>query len=192
MTIKTYEDYVKAYGECPDSLHLGLLVKQNDQAVETNMAGTFNPARLLTEQYQGNPDDWTVAFPEKDEVVACPVQAKSHRGNAVGCKIVKANAIPAGWSNAAHADALCCQQPDGSGGWEVPEHDATSVLNWKLSAALAAKGVSFAPVDLTIAARWQYEPSFAIDGVVAKALQASLGYDDSQLQALFNEAAALK
>lgn len=86
--------------------------------------------------------------------------------------------------------------PDGKGGWAlpppVPAPNVSSMLNWKLSAALAAKGVSFNPTDPTIAARWQYEPSFAIDGVVAKALQASLGYDASQLQALFNEAAALK
>lgn len=84
-------------------------------------------------------------------------------------------------------------QPDGKGGWELPPApDATTVLNWQLSAALAVKGVSFNPTDPSIAARWQYEPSFAIDGVVAKALQTSLGYDDAQLQALFNEAAALK
>ena len=86
--------------------------------------------------------------------------------------------------------------PDGKGGWVLPPPtpapDATSVLNWQLSAALAAKGVSFSPADATIAARWQYEPSFAIDGAVATALKASLGYDASQLQALFNEAAALK
>ena len=86
--------------------------------------------------------------------------------------------------------------PDGKGGWILPPPppvpDATSVLNWQLSAALAAKGVNFAPVDPAIAARWQFEPSFAIDGVVATALKASLGYDSSQLQALFNEAAALK
>ena len=86
--------------------------------------------------------------------------------------------------------------PDGKGGWILPPPpptlDATSVLNWQLSAVLAAKGVSFTPADATLAARWQYEPSFAIDGAVAKALQVSLGYDASQLQALFNEAAALK
>ena len=70
--------------------------------------------------------------------------------------------------------------------------DATSARDWTLKAALAAKGVSFTPSDATIAARWQYEPSFAIDGAVATALKASLGYDASQLQALFNEAAALK
>lgn len=88
------------------------------------------------------------------------------------------------------------KQPDGKGGWILPPPppapDATTVPNWKLSAVLASKGVSFNSTDPTIAARWQYEPSFAIDGVVAKALQASLGYDDAQLQALFNEAAALK
>ena len=70
--------------------------------------------------------------------------------------------------------------------------DATSVLNWQLSAALAGKDVIFTPSDPTIAARWQFEPSFAIDGAVATALKASLGYEASQLQALFNEAAALK
>lgn len=86
--------------------------------------------------------------------------------------------------------------PDGKGGWILPPPppapDATSVPNWKLSVALAYKGVSFTPADAAILARWQFEPSFAIDGVVAKALQASLGYDDAQLQTLFNEAAALK
>ena len=86
--------------------------------------------------------------------------------------------------------------PDGKGGWVLPPPpqapDATSVRDWTLKAALAAKGLSFNPTDPTIAARWQYEPSFAIDGAVATALKASLGYDASQLQALFNEAAALK
>lgn len=86
--------------------------------------------------------------------------------------------------------------PDGKGGWVKPPAPPTSpsskVLNWQLSATLASKGLSFSPAKLTLAARWQYEPSFAIDGVVATALQASLGYDDAQLQALFNEAAALK
>ena len=73
-----------------------------------------------------------------------------------------------------------------------PTPPANKVLNWQLSVALASKVESFTPSDPTVAARWQYEPSFAIDGAVAKALQASLGYDASQLQALFNEAAALK
>ena len=86
--------------------------------------------------------------------------------------------------------------PDGKGGWILPPpppvSDATSVRDWTLKAALAAKGLSFNPTDPTIAARWQYEPSFAIDGAVATAVKASLGYDDSQLQELFNEAAALK
>ena len=101
-----------------------------------------------------------------------------------------------GYSDVSSPDFAFGKKPDGKGGWILPPPppppDATSVLNWKLSAALAAKGVSFTPTDATIAARWQFEPSFAIDGVVAKALQASLGYDASQLQALFNEAAALK
>lgn len=193
MPISNLPEYLKEYPTAtPAKLQVGLLVRFNDKGGEVNQANTLNAYRLFSEGYQDNPDDWTVAFPEKDEVVACPVQAKSHRGNAVGCKIVKADAIPSGWSNAAHADALCCQWPDGSGGWYVPEHDATTVPNWKLSAALASKGVSFTPSDAAIAARWQYEPSFAIDGAVATALKASLGYDASQLQALFNEAAALK
>ena len=192
MTIKNYREYEKSHGQVPNKLVTGVIQLFRDDGDHIGLATTLNPHRLLTEGYQENPNDWTVAFPEKDEVVACPVQAKSHRGNAVGCKIVKADAIPAGWSDAAHADALCCQWPDGSGGWYVPEHDATTVPNWKLSAALSAKGVSFSPADATIAARWQFEPSFAIDGAVATALKASLGYDASQLQALFNEAAALK
>ena len=192
MSIQSKEHYVKSYGICPDALTLGVILNVKDGEPPIGLVTTLNPLRLLSATYQGNPNDWTVAFPEKDEVVACPVQAKSHRGNAVGCEIVKADALPAGWSNAAHADALCCQWPDGSGGWHVPEPDATTVPNWKLSAALASKGVSFTPADATIAARWQYEPSFAIDGAVATALKASLGYDASQLQALFNEAAALK
>ena len=86
--------------------------------------------------------------------------------------------------------------PDGKGGWILPPNppapDATTVSSWKLKAVLAAKGLSFSPAEPTLAARWQFEPSFAIEGVVAKALQASLSYDDSQLQALFNEAEALK
>ena len=102
----------------------------------------------------------------------------------------------AGYSDVEHTDYAPNKMPDGRGGWVLPPPpptpDATSVLNWKLSAVLAAKGLSFTPTDATIAARWQYEPSFAIDGVVATALKASLGYDASQLQALFNEAAALK
>lgn len=192
MAIKNYHEYEKEHGQVPNRLVEGIVVTFREDGDYVGLATTLNPHRLLTEGYQENPNDWTVAFPEKGEVVACPVQAKSHRGNAVGCKIVKADAIPTGWSNAAHADALCCQWPDGSGGWYVPEHDATSVPNWKLSAVLASKGVSFIHTDPSIAARWQYEPSFAIDGVVAKALQTSLGYNDAQLQALFNEAAALK
>ena len=102
---------------------------------------------------------------------------------------------PDGYSNVRSPSFAMGKNPDGKGGWILPPPppapDATSVLNWQLSAALAAKGVSFTPTDATIAARWQFEPSFAIEGVVAKALQASLGYDASQLQALFNEAAAL-
>ena len=109
---------------------------------------------------------------------------------------VSTKPLPEGYSDARSEDFALGKKPDGKGGWILPPPppppDATSVLNWKLSAALAAKGVSFTPTDATIAARWQFEPSFAIDGVVAKALQASLGYDASQLQALFNEAAALK
>ena len=103
---------------------------------------------------------------------------------------------PDGFSSVRSPQFALGKKPDGKGGWvkppAPPTPDATSVLNWQLSAALATKGVSFTPTYPAIAARWQYEPSFAIDGVVAKALQASLGYDDSQLQALFNEAAALK
>ena len=192
MSIKNYSEYEKSHGQVPNKLVTGVIQLFRDDGDYAGLATTLNPHRLFTEGYQENPNDWTVAFPEEDEVVACPVQAESHRGNAVGCKIVPKGEIPAGWSNAAHADALCCQWPDGSGGWYVPEHDATSVLNWQLSATLAAKGVSFTPSDPIIAARWQFEPSFAIDGVVATALKASLGYDASQLQALFNEAAALK
>lgn len=111
-------------------------------------------------------------------------------------KVVKQGFKVEGFSDVESPDFSFYKKPDGKGGWILPPPppppDATSVLNWQLSAALAAKGVSFTPTDATIAARWQFEPSFAIDGVVAKALQASLGYDASQLQALFNEAAALK
>lgn len=86
--------------------------------------------------------------------------------------------------------------PDGKGGWVAPEPaptpDAQSAQKWKLATVLATKGITFTPADTAIAARWQYEPSFAIDGVVAEALRASLGYDEAQLQTLFNEAAALK
>ena len=111
-------------------------------------------------------------------------------------KVVAEGTNVEGYSDVSHTDYAPHKQPDGKGGWILPPPpptpDATSVLNWQLSAALAAKGLSFNPTDPTIAARWQYEPSFAIDGVVATALKASLGYDASQLQALFNEAAALK
>lgn len=104
--------------------------------------------------------------------------------------------LPEGYSDVRSIDFAVGKKPDGKGGWVMPEPPppppVTSVLNWQLSASLAAKGVSFNSTNPSIAARWQYEPSFAIDGVVAKALQASLGYDDAQLQALFNEAAALK
>ena len=103
--------------------------------------------------------------------------------------------LPEGYSDARSEDFALGKLPDGKGGWilppPLPTPDATAVPKWKLSAALAAKGVSFTPADATIAARWQHEPSFAIDGAVATALKASLGYDASQLQALFNEAAAL-
>ena len=85
---------------------------------------------------------------------------------------------------------------DGKGGWTAPAPapipDAQSAQNWKLSAVLASKGITFAPTDPVIAARWQYEPILAIDGVVAQALATSLSYNEAQLQALFNEAAALK
>lgn len=88
------------------------------------------------------------------------------------------------------------KSPDGNGGWDMlpptPKPETTAVGAWKLKTLLAEKDLEFYPNDSVIAARWQYEPSFAIDGVVAKALQASLGYDDAQLQALFNEAEALK
>ena len=111
-------------------------------------------------------------------------------------KVVKQGVTVAGFSDVESPDFAFGKKPDGKGGWILPPPpptpDATTVPNWKLSAALAAKGVSFTPTDATIAARWQFEPSFAIEGVVAKALQASLSYDDSQLQALFNEAEALK
>ena len=103
---------------------------------------------------------------------------------------------PEGYSDVRSPQFLLGKLPDGKGGWILPPPpplpDATSVLNWKLSVALASKGLSFTPADATVAARWQFEPSFAIDGAVATALKASLGYDASQLQALFNEAAALK
>ena len=86
--------------------------------------------------------------------------------------------------------------PDGKGGWKAPEPapvpNAKSVQNWQLSALLASKGLTFAPTDPAVAARWQHEPSFAIDGVLSQALATSLGYSEAQLQALFNEAAALK
>ena len=111
-------------------------------------------------------------------------------------KVLPKGSVVEGYSDVESPDFAFGKKPDGKGGWILPPPpptpDAASVLNWQLSAALAAKGVSFTPSDATIAARWQYEPSFAIDGVVAKALQTSLGYDASQLQALFNEAAALK
>ena len=104
--------------------------------------------------------------------------------------------VPEGYSDVRSTQFSLGKLPDGKGGWILPPPppapDATSVPNWKLSAALAAKGVIFAPTAATIAARWQYEPSFAIDGAVATALKASLGYDASQMQALFNEAEALK
>ena len=104
--------------------------------------------------------------------------------------------LPEGYSDVRSIDFAVGKKPDGKGGWVMPEPppapDATTVLNWQLSVVLAAKGVSFIHTDPSIAARWQFEPSFSIDGVVAKALQTSLGYDDAQLQALFNEAAALK
>ena len=118
--------------------------------------------------------------------------------NAEGAVIIVDAGAPcaSGFSDVRDTSFKLSSKPDGKGGWILPPNppapDATSVPNWKLSAALAAKGVSFAPVDPTIAARWQYEPSFAIDGAVATALKESLGYDASQLQALFNEAAALK
>ena len=111
-------------------------------------------------------------------------------------KVVAKGTKVEGYSDVESPDFSFYMKPDGKGGWILPPPpplpDATSVLNWQLSAALAAKGLSFNPTDPTIAARWQYEPSFAIDGAVATALKASLGYDASQLQALFNEAAALK
>ena len=108
-------------------------------------------------------------------------------------KVVKQGFKVEGFSDVESPDFAFGKKPDGNGGWMRPDvPDATSALNWQLSVALAAKGVSFTPADATLAARWQYEPSFAIDGAVATALKASLGYDASQLQALFNEAAALK
>ena len=111
-------------------------------------------------------------------------------------KVVKQGFKVEGFSDVESPDFAFGKKPDGKGGWILPPPppvpDATSVLNWQLSAALAAKGLSFTPSDATVAARWQFEPSFAIDGAVATALKASLGYDASQLQALFNEAAALK
>ena len=108
-------------------------------------------------------------------------------------KVVKQGVTVAGFSDVESPDFAFGKKPDGKGGWMRPAApDATSVRDWTLKAALAAKGLSFNPTDPTIAARWQFEPSFAIDGVVATALKANLGYDDSQLQALFNEAAALK
>ena len=108
-------------------------------------------------------------------------------------KVVKQGIKVEGYSDVESPDFAFGRKPDGKGGWMLPAApDATSVRDWTLKAALAAKGVSFIPSDATIAARWQFEPSFAIDGVVATALKASLGYDASQLQALFNDAAALK
>lgn len=101
--------------------------------------------------------------------------------------------LPEGYSDARSEDFALGKLPDGKGGWILPPTpDATSVRDWTLKAALAAKGLSFNSTDPAIAARWQYEPTFAIDGAVATALKSSLGYDASQLQALFNEAAALK
>ena len=108
-------------------------------------------------------------------------------------KVVKQGFKVEGFSDVESPDFAFGKKPDGKGGWMRPAApDATSARDWTLKAALAAKGLSFNPTDPTLAARWQYEPSFAIDGAVATALKASLGYDDSQLQALFNEAAALK
>ena len=111
-------------------------------------------------------------------------------------KVVAKGTKVEGYSDVESPDFSFYMKPDGKGGWILPPPpplpDATSALNWQLSVALAAKGVSFTPADATLAARWQFEPSFAIDGAVATALKASLGYDASQLQALFNEAAALK
>ena len=105
-------------------------------------------------------------------------------------------APPDGFSSVRSPQFALGKKPDGKGGWTLPppppKPDATSVLNWQLSATLASKGLSFSPAEPTLAARWQFEPSFAIEGVVAKALQASLSYNDAQLQALFNEAAAIK
>lgn len=152
----------------------------------------------------------------KDGVISCAFNSASHEAiesqdgtvlhtgqtayiSSEGAVILSDDLLaqaPEGYSDVRSAQFSLGKLPDGKGGWTLPPPpptpDATSVLNWKLSAALAAKGVSFTPADPTIAARWQYEPSFAIEGVVAKALQASLGYYDAQLQALFNEAAALK
>ena len=110
-------------------------------------------------------------------------------------KVLPKGSSVEGYSDVESPDYGGGKKPDGKGGWKLPppppKPDATKAENWQLSVALATKGLSFSPADPVIAARWQYEPSFAIDGAVATALKASLGYDASQLQALFNEAAAL-
>lgn len=111
-------------------------------------------------------------------------------------KIVPRGTAYAGYSDVESAEYAPGREPDGKGGWKAPEPppapDAKSASKWELATVLATKGITFAPADPAISARWQYEPSFAIDGVVAKALATSLGYTEAQLQDLFNEAAALK
>jgi len=111
-------------------------------------------------------------------------------------KVVSKGTAVDGYSDVESPEFAFGKKPDGKGGWILPPPpptpDATYVRDWQLHAALAVKGVIFTPSDATIAARWQFDPIFAIDGAVATAVKASLGYDDSQLQELFNEAAALR
>ena len=135
------EEYFKEYpDDTTKRLRVGVLLTYTDEGDYVGMVNTFNGIRLFGEGYQDNPHDWTVAFPHSNEVVACPPQEKGYIGNAIGCKIVLGTEIPEGWSDAAVADAFCCQHPDGSGGWYVYERPF-EVEAWKFIAAATVAGI---------------------------------------------------
>lgn len=118
--ITTVKEYLGSKYAGFNNIVPAILIRTSDSQKDTNTLLELNPSMMfLSGKYQENPEDWTGAFPEGDEVIAVPTQDKDHQGNAVGCKIVASEKdIPKGWSNAADAKAFCCEWPDGKGGWD--------------------------------------------------------------------------
>lgn len=118
--IENITDYTGSYIEGVNKPIPSILVKKSKNSSVINMIVELNPYQMFAGGFQENENDWYGLWPSKNELIAVPPQTLLHVGNAINCKIVKSKKlIPEGWSNANHADAFCCQWPDGEGKWAL-------------------------------------------------------------------------